>query len=162
MGFGDIHGPKPYTFIGLGETHGPKPYKFIRLGDIHGPKPYKFIGLEAPSPWFLGYRIIFRLQPGSSALSGCFLASLTHRRAPDALRCCNSPISAVHWHFGILIFVDFWRFSAKLGPKTPLERRGSSCSAGCTKNQPPRPILRAFRGNSEFGIQCVLFRHSVF
>jgi hypothetical protein len=45
----------------------------------------------------------------------------------------------------------FGRFSVKLGPKTPLERRGSSCSAGCTKNQPPRPILRPFRGNSEFG-----------
>ena len=27
----------------------------------------------------------------------------------------------------------FGRFSAKLGPKTRLERRGSSCSAGCTK-----------------------------
>ncbi len=54
----------------------------------------------------------------------------------------------------------------QLGPKTPLERRGSSCSAGCTTNQPPRPILRPFRlktknkikyirpfrGNSEFGI----------
>ena len=45
----------------------------------------------------------------------------------------------------------FGQFSAKLGPKTPLERRGSSCSAGCTKNQPRRPILRPFRGNSEFG-----------
>ncbi len=44
----------------------------------------------------------------------------------------------------------FGRFSAKLGPKTPLERRGSSCSAGCTKNQPRRPILRPFRCNSEF------------
>ena len=40
----------------------------------------------------------------------------------------------------------FGRFSAKLGPKTPLDRRGSSCSAGCTKNQPRRPILRQFRG----------------
>ncbi len=42
------------------------------------------------------------------------------------------------------------RFSAKLGPKTPLKRRGSSCSAGCSKNQPRRPILRPFRGNSEY------------
>ncbi len=40
----------------------------------------------------------------------------------------------------------FGRFSAKLGPQTPLDRRGSSCSAGCTKNQPGRPILRPFRG----------------
>ncbi len=59
--------------------------------------------------------------------------------------------SAVHWQLGILIFQVFGRFSAKVGPKTPLERRGSSCSAGCTKNQPRRPILRPFRGNSEFG-----------
>ena len=27
-------------------------------------------------------------------------------------------------------------------PQNPPERRGSSCSAGCTKNQPRRPILR--------------------
>ncbi len=32
-------------------------------------------------------------------------------------------------------FCVFGRLSAKLGPKTPLERRGSSYSAGCTKNQ---------------------------
>ena len=38
------------------------------------------------------------------------------------------------------------RFSAKLGPKTILERRGSSCNAGCTKDQPPsNPFLRPFR-----------------
>ncbi len=29
----------------------------------------------------------------------------------------------------------FGRFSAKLGPRTPLERRGSSCSGDFTKNQ---------------------------
>ncbi len=29
----------------------------------------------------------------------------------------------------------FSRFSATLGPKAPLERRGPSCSAGCPKNQ---------------------------
>ena len=39
----------------------------------------------------------------------------------------------------------FSRFMAKLGPETPLNRRGSSYSAGCTKNQPRRPILRQFR-----------------
>ena len=38
--FGDIHGPKPYEFIGFGDIHGPKPYEFIRFGDVHGPKPY--------------------------------------------------------------------------------------------------------------------------
>ena len=37
----------------------------------------------------------------------------------------------------------FGRFSAKLGPKTPLDRRGSSCSADRTKHQPRRPILRS-------------------
>ncbi len=36
-----------------------------------------------------------------------------------------SSILAVHWQFGILIFPVFGRFSAKLGTKTPLERRGS-------------------------------------
>ncbi len=36
----DIHGPKPYKFIGFGDIHGPKPYKFIGFGDIHGPKPW--------------------------------------------------------------------------------------------------------------------------
>ncbi len=68
-----------------------------------------------------------------------------------ALAICNQGFLAVHWQFGILIFGRvFGGFSAKLGPRTSLERRGSSCSAGCTKNQPPRPILRPFRGSSEF------------
>ncbi len=72
---------------------------------------------------------------------------------PKHRRCPVGPeplVSAVHWQLGILIVQVFGRFSAKLGPKTPLERRGSSCSAGCTKNQPRRPIVRTFRGNSEF------------
>ncbi len=60
-------------------------------------------------------------------------------------------VLAVHLQFGILILGPvFGRFSAELGPNTPLERRGSPCSAGCTKNQPTRTILRQFRGNSEF------------
>ena len=41
----DIHGPKPYEFIGFGSIHCPKPYEFIRFGSIHGPKPSEFIGL---------------------------------------------------------------------------------------------------------------------
>ncbi len=49
----------------------------------------------------------------------------------------------------------FGRFSAKLGPQTPLERRGSSCSAGCTKNQPGRPSLRPFRGAKKFRPDCL-------
>ncbi len=32
MWFGDIHGPKPYKFIGFGDIHGPSPYKFIGFG----------------------------------------------------------------------------------------------------------------------------------
>ncbi len=47
---GDIHGPKPYKFIGFGDIHGPKPYEFMGFGDIHGPKPYKFIGFDAQGP----------------------------------------------------------------------------------------------------------------
>ncbi len=54
-----------------------------------------------------------------------------------------------------LFFLVFGRFSAKLGPQTPLEQRGSSCSAGCTKNQPRRPILRPLRG---VRCPCPLFR----
>ncbi len=49
----------------------------------------------------------------------------------------------------------FGRFSAKLGPKTHLDRRGSSCSAGCTKNDPGRPILRPFRGAKKFRPDCL-------
>ena len=41
LGFGDLHGPKPYKFIRFGDLHGPKPYKSIGFGDIHGPNPYK-------------------------------------------------------------------------------------------------------------------------
>jgi hypothetical protein len=36
---------------------------------------------------------------------------------------------------------NFDHFSTKLGPQTVLDRRGSSCSAGCTTNQPRRPIF---------------------
>jgi hypothetical protein len=49
----------------------------------------------------------------------------------------------------------FGRFSAKLGPETPPGRRGSSCSAGCTKNQPGRPILRPFHGANKFRPDCL-------
>ncbi len=38
----------------------------------------------------------------------------------------------------------FGRFSAKLNPKTPLDRRGSSYNSGCTTNQPRRLILKPF------------------
>jgi hypothetical protein len=58
---------------------------------------------------------------------------LTHR-----YRCL-----AVHWQFGVLIFGPvFCRFSATFDLTTSLERRGSSCSAGCIKNQPRSGILR--------------------
>ncbi len=39
IGFGGIHGPKPYKSIGFGGIHGPKPYKFIGLGDPMAPNP---------------------------------------------------------------------------------------------------------------------------
>ncbi len=51
----------------------------------------------------------------------------------------------------LIVGLVFGRFPAKLGPKTPPERRGSSCSAGCSTNQPRRPILRPFRGGSVEG-----------
>ncbi len=47
------------------------------------------------------------------------------------------------------------RFSAKLGPKTPLERHGSSCSAVCTKIQPGRQIRRPFRGTKKLPPDCL-------
>jgi hypothetical protein len=51
----------------------------------------------------------------------------------------------------------FGRISSKLGPETPQtpDRRGSSCSAGCTKNQPGRPIIRPFRGTNKFLPDCL-------
>ena len=39
--------------------------------------------------------------------------------------------------------------------KAPLERRGSSCSADCTKNQPGRPILRPCRGAKQIRPECL-------
>jgi hypothetical protein len=69
--FGDIHGPKPYEFIGFGDIHGPKPYEFIGFGDIHGPKPYEFIGfgdVHGPKPYeFIGFGDI---PSGSGAKGG--------------------------------------------------------------------------------------------
>jgi hypothetical protein len=41
---------------------------------------------------------------------------------------------------------------AKLGLKTPLDRRGSACSCFCTKNQPHRPIIMPFRDIFHFCI----------
>ncbi len=38
------------------------------------------------------------------------------------------------------------RFTAKLRPETPLDRRVSSYSAGCNKNQPRRRVPGRFRG----------------
>ncbi len=43
--------------------------------------------------------------------------------------------------------VDFRSAFGELGPESHLDRRGSSFSARCTKNQPRRPVLRPFRGH---------------
>ncbi len=45
----------------------------------------------------------------------------------------------------------FGRFSAKLGPPTPLKGRGSSCRAGCAIHRPGKPILRPLCGAKNFG-----------
>ncbi len=47
---GDIHGPKPYEFIGFGDLHGPKPCELIGFGDLHGcsGKMSQSIALDAP------------------------------------------------------------------------------------------------------------------
>jgi hypothetical protein len=41
---------------------------------------------------------------------------------------------------------------SKLGPETPLDRRVSPCSAGCTQSLPRRPILRPSRGTQSIQI----------
>ena len=51
-------------------------------------------------------------------------------------------------------WAGFGRSSATLGPKTPLDRRGSSCSEGCTNNLPGRQILRPFRGAQQIRPDC--------
>ncbi len=92
-----------------------------------------------------------RRTPGTAAQSR---AGEPRRGASLEAGAPTSPINLSQRFIGNSVFCFFQvfgRFSAKLAPKTPLERRGSSCSAGCTKNQPRRPILRPFRGNSEFG-----------
>ena len=54
----------------------------------------------------------------------------------------------------------FGPFSAKLGPQVPLERRSSFCSAGCTKYQAGRLILRPCRGTKKICGQ-IAFRYPV-
>ncbi len=39
-GFGDIHGPKPYKFIGFGATDVTKPCEFVGFGAMDVTKPY--------------------------------------------------------------------------------------------------------------------------
>ncbi len=87
-----------------------------------------------------------RWMGGSSGLGGGQAGSaLPHRADPGYLKAvCPQIVGSV-----------FGRFSAKLGPQTPLDRRGSSCSAGCTKNQPGRPILRPFHGANKFRPDCL-------
>ncbi len=60
--------------------------------------------------------------------------------SPSLISARFRPALGLAAHFFDFCFLSFWP------PKTPLERRGSSCSAGCTKNQPRRSILRPFRG----------------
>ncbi len=90
-------------------------------------------------PTSLEARLVTKRQPGRGLALVEVLAPKVAFGCPSAVRiACQVPFSlAVQWQFGILILgLVFGRFSAKLGPKAPLERRGSSCSAGCTKNQP--------------------------
>ncbi len=120
--------PNPIKCIGFGDIYGPKPYKFIGLGDIYGPKPYKFIG--------------FGDIYGPKRYKFIGFGDIQHAGYLQAFWPKN---------FGS----DFGRISAKRGPETSLERRGSSCSTGCTKNQPGRPILKPFRGAKQFRPDCL-------
>ncbi len=84
-------------------------------------------------------RVKLKLAPPKGGYRGKHRTNI--RPDPPEGVCLQKQCSAVHWQFGILIFPVLGRLSAKLGPKAPLERRGSSCSDGCTKNQPRGPIL---------------------
>ena len=44
---------------------------------------------------------------------------------------------------------------AKPCPQNTLERSGSSCNVGCTKNKPRRPILRPLRGTKQIRPYCL-------
>ena len=57
---------------------------------------------------------------------------------------------AVHWQLGILIFQVFGRFSVKLGPQTPLERRGSSLQCRLHPNSAPQTNSKTI--SWQFGI----------
>ncbi len=40
--------PYEFLFLGLGAMDVTKPYKCVWFGDIHGPKPYEFVGFRWP------------------------------------------------------------------------------------------------------------------
>ena len=156
--FATIAITRPYKFIGCGAIAITKPYKFKRCGAIAITKPYKFIKFEAiaisnsykairfgaiaiTKPCkFTGFGAIAITKPYTCI--GFVAIAITKRLPRGRAGIC-------FWQFGV--FFVFGRFSDRVCPKTPLERRRSSCSAGCTNNQSPRPILRPFRSNSEFG-----------
>jgi hypothetical protein len=45
----------------------------------------------------------------------------------------------------------FWSISDPWGPGSPGNGPGSKNSAGCTKNQPRRPMISPIRGHFVFG-----------
>ncbi len=78
-----------------------------------------------PEPWFCHARLVNDRGPGGGALWSLY-------RHPHYTRTGKGG----------------------RGPKTPLERRGSYCSAGCTYNQAGRPMLVPFRGANNFRPDC--------
>ncbi len=143
-----IHGPKPYKFTGFGNIHGPKPYKFIGFGDLHGPKPYKFIGFGDLMHYKNGNHATAaggrapRAGQGTCQTPERLLASRDAAWDGGEGEGTTSP-PLTGWLFlsGSLAtrYSDFSNFRPIVGqtwPQNLLERRGSSCSAGCSKNQP--------------------------
>ncbi len=122
---------------------------FFILG-FGGPSKSRWVLGPRRSRWVLGPSLAEH-QPKARP---CGRQSDELKKRPDdnhatiLLESCRTPttpgsiLRSFSFGMSFLIFPVFGRFSAKLGPRTPLERRGSSCSAGCTKNQPRRPILR--------------------
>ncbi len=91
-------------------------------------------------------------MPGGAAGAGGGGGANHEPKSEGTLRSSDGPVIQRFIGNSVFCFFPvFGRFSAKLGPNTTLERRGSSCSAGYTTNQPRRPILRTFCGSSEFG-----------
>ncbi len=125
-----------------------KPYEFIWFGDVHGPKPYEFIGLRwafisqtpvEPETW-----VWTAISNGRPSL-GC-----THFRPRSGLRLsaphCNQNVDALWALIKITIFYFCWgsKTPSKAPPRGPestprAQERGLSRNV---KHEKPYNLLR--------------------